>query len=71
VHGARLVAVAGLRAVRTDDQNGVWVITLDRPPVNAVDFEAIAELEKAVEVAADDPGCRAEDDLDPLVREWR
>lgn len=44
--------------VRYSAEGDVGVITLDRPPVNAISSELVADLENAV-VAAEDPAVRA------------
>ena len=41
--------------VRIEDRDGVRIITLDNPPVNALSFAYSAELLKAVEAAEADP----------------
>jgi enoyl-CoA hydratase len=45
--------------VRVEDHDGVRVLALSRPPVNAVDLELVEELSGAVDAAASDPVCRA------------
>jgi enoyl-CoA hydratase len=46
-------------SVVVDDRVGLWRITLDRPPVNAIDFEVVRELVACFERARDDRSCRA------------
>jgi 3-hydroxyacyl-CoA dehydrogenase len=45
--------------VHLDNRDGVVVITLDNPPVNALSFAYSAELLKAVEAAEADPNVKA------------
>ncbi|HEY1978152.1 MAG TPA: 3-hydroxyacyl-CoA dehydrogenase NAD-binding domain-containing protein [Candidatus Baltobacteraceae bacterium] len=45
--------------VRIEDRDGVRVITLDNPPVNALSFAYSAELLNTVEAAEADPGVKA------------
>jgi enoyl-CoA hydratase len=45
--------------VRVEDRDGVRVLALARPPVNAVDLPFAEAIGEAVEAAAADPGCRA------------
>lgn len=45
--------------VRREDRDGVRVLALARPPVNAVDYSLASALGAAVEAAAEDPSCRA------------
>ncbi|MEW5829307.1 MAG: enoyl-CoA hydratase-related protein [Chloroflexota bacterium] len=44
--------------LRSDLNNSVLTLTIDRPPVNALDHETIYELQKALAKAARDPGVR-------------
>ena len=44
--------------VRFDIQGAVGVITLDRPPVNAINADLVADLGEAID-AASDPAVRA------------
>jgi enoyl-CoA hydratase len=45
--------------VRREDRDGVRVLSLARPPVNAIDFALVRALGDAAEAAASDPACRA------------
>lgn len=45
--------------VRTADRDGVRVVTLDNPPVNAISFAYAAELVPVLRAAEDDPAVRA------------
>ncbi|HXK23788.1 MAG TPA: enoyl-CoA hydratase/isomerase family protein [Myxococcota bacterium] len=45
--------------VRREDRDGVRVLALARPPVNAIDFALVRALGDAVEAAASDAACRA------------
>lgn len=45
--------------MRTEDRDGVRVITLDNPPVNALSFAYAAELCPALDAAEADPAVRA------------
>jgi enoyl-CoA hydratase/carnithine racemase len=45
--------------VRREDCDGVRVLSLARPPVNAIDFALVRALGDAAEAAASDSGCRA------------
>jgi len=45
--------------VRREDRDGVRVLTLARPPVNAIDFALVRALGDAAEGAMSDAGCRA------------
>ena len=45
--------------VRREDRDGVRVLALARPPVNAIDFALVRALGDAAEAAASDPACRA------------
>lgn len=45
--------------VRSEDRDGVRVIALDRPPVNALELELARGLGRALAETRDDPGCRA------------
>jgi enoyl-CoA hydratase len=52
--------VRGVGALtRTTDHGGIRVVALDRPPVNAIDREAIAAIRAAVADAAGAASCRA------------
>jgi len=44
--------------VQSELKNGVLTLTLDRPPVNALDLKTIAELQAAFKQAARDEGVR-------------
>jgi len=44
--------------LRSDLNGSVLILTIDRPPVNALNHEAIFELQKAFSKAARDPGVR-------------
>jgi enoyl-CoA hydratase len=45
--------------VRREDRDGVRVLALSRPPVNAIDFALVRALGDAVDAAAADHSCRA------------
>jgi enoyl-CoA hydratase len=45
--------------VATEERDGVWILSLARPPVNAVDPRLVAALEERAATAADSPACRA------------
>jgi enoyl-CoA hydratase len=45
--------------VRREDRDGVRLLTLARPPVNALDFALVRALGDAFEAAAGDESCRA------------
>src|SRR5215470_868865 len=49
-----------MSTIRTEDRDaGVRVLTLDRPPANALDEALLADLEAALDAARDDAGVRA------------
>ena len=48
-----------MATVHTADRDGIRIITLDNPPVNALSFAYSAELLKAVQAAEADSGIRA------------
>ena len=45
--------------IRTQDRDGVRVLTIDNPPINALSFALSAELRAATEAAESDPSVRA------------
>lgn len=48
-----------MTAVRTSDRDGVRVLTLDRPPANAIDETLLTELAAAVQAAQEEAEVRA------------
>lgn len=51
--------MSGSVAIHVEDEGGVRVLALARPPVNAVDLELVRALEAAAGAAAADRACRA------------
>lgn len=47
------------QAVSVERDEGVWVLTFDRPQVNAIDLAVASALADALAEAADAPSCRA------------
>lgn len=45
--------------ISVDDHDGVRIVTLARPPVNAVNLAVVEALGDAIAAAAEDAGCRA------------
>jgi 3-hydroxyacyl-CoA dehydrogenase len=45
--------------IKTEDRDGVRIITLDNPPVNSLSFALSAELVPVIEVASADPNIKA------------
>jgi enoyl-CoA hydratase len=45
--------------IRTTEQDGVWIVSFARPPMNAIDLSVIVALGACVQEAADSASCRA------------
>jgi len=43
--------------VRITERGGGWVLSFDRAPVNAIDIDALVEIERAVKKACDSESC--------------
>lgn len=48
-----------VKVSRDSGDNGIAVVTIDRPPVNALNFQTVGELEHAFAQLAKDPALRA------------
>lgn len=49
----------GRSLIETEDRDGVRVLALSRPPVNALDLELARAVQQAITAARDDAACRA------------